>query len=352
MASVDVLAQRMREFADTSTGTRAPLYSRLASAVADDPEVLRLLQAAPETQQLPVLLFAAVHHLLLGGVGAELAAHYPNLTAAADASDPWPAFRSFALEHADDVTALMAVRHTQTNEIGRCATFLPALGLLGDEVGPLARVDVGASAGLTLLLPRFHYRYEPGGEVGDASTVTLVCGTRGAVPVPASMPRIECSIGIDLQPIDVHDDTEVRWLEACVWPDQSDRFRRLVAAIDLARTEPPDVRRGDAVADVATTVREVAAHGHPVITTSWVLNYLTPSGRRAFVDELDRLGDERDLSWVIAESPRVTPELPIPTTEPPEDITVLSLVRWRHGARTVRRLATAHPHGYWLHWEP
>ena len=30
---------------------------------------------------------------------------------------------------------------------------------------------------------------------------------------------------------------------------------------------------------LAALVDEVADHGHPVITTSWVLNYLTPNGR-------------------------------------------------------------------------
>jgi len=32
-------------------------------------------------------------------------------------------------------------------------------------------------------------------------------------------------------------------------------------------------------------------------------------------------------------------------------ITVLSLVRWRGGERTVQRLGRTHPHGYWLDWE-
>jgi hypothetical protein len=54
---------------------------------------------------------------------------------------------------------------------------------------------------------------------------------------------------------------------------------------------------------------------------------------------------------VIAEAPSQTPGLPVPTTDPPEELTVLSLVRWRNGARTAQRLATTHPHGYWLHWE-
>ncbi len=354
MVALDELAQRFRNFAGTSTHSRAPLYSVLALAAADDDDILRLLQHAPETQQLPVLLFAGVHFLLLHGDGPELAAHYPNLAgegASSPAGDAATLFRTFVLDHAAPLSEIIATHNTQTNEVGRCAQFVPPLGMLADEVGDLAHVDVGTSAGLNLLLPRYSYEYEPGGTVGAASAVHVRCGTRGAVPVPAVMPPVVRSIGLDMAPIDVTDDDAVRWLEACVWPDQADRFARLVAAIELARTAPPDVRRGDAVGGLAAVVADAAAHGHPVVTNSWVLPYLPDDARVAYVAELDRLGGQQDLSWIIAEPPAQTPGLPVPTTDPPEEITVLSLVRWRGGRRAVQRLATTHPHGYWLRWE-
>jgi hypothetical protein len=141
-------------------------------------------------------------------------------------------------------------------------------------------------------------------------------------------------------------------LEACVWPDQRDRFERLVAAIEMARAEPPDVRRGDAIDDLAAVVREAANVGHPVVMNSWVLNYLTGEERGRYVATLDALGAEIDLSWLIAESPALTPELPVPSTSDSEHLTVLSLVTWRDGARAVQRLGTTHPHGFWLHWDP
>lgn len=354
VADATELSRRFLDFAQHAS-PRAPLYARLSIEAADDPEVLALLQRAPEQQQIPVLLFAAVHHLLLGGIGEELAAHYPNLGGTTQTSDPAAAFRRFVRNHRDALAAIIATRSTQTNEVGRCATFLPAFGLLHREQGALAHVDVGTSAGLNLLLPRYHYRYEPASgpasEVGDDAGVSLQCATHGAVPIPAGMPHIARSIGLDAAPIDVLDDDEVRWLEACVWPDQADRFARLVSAIELARLHPPDVRTGDAVNGLAPLVREASRDGHPVVTNSWVLNYLSPLQRSAYLDTLEELGAESDLSWVIAESPALTPELPVPTTDPAEDITVITMVRWRSGDRTVDRLATAHPHGYWLRWE-
>ena len=350
MVSSDTLAERFRSFAETSA-TRAPLYRTLALAVADDPEVCSLLRVASDEQAIPVLLFAAVHHELLRTSEPGLARFYPNLHDGPAEGDAFAAFREFAMRHADAVRATIATRHTQTNEVGRCALFLPALALLETEVGPLSLVDVGASAGLNLLLDRFHYRYEPGGAVGPASTVHLTCSTRGPVPVPDALPRVAAAVGIDAFPIDLDDDDALRWLEACVWPDQIDRFERLVAAIDLARRVRPLVRRGDAVDALAATVVEAAASGHPTVTNSWVLNYLTPEARQRYVAALDELGGRFDLSWVLAESPAQTTGLPVPTTDPAEELTVLSMVRWRSGRREVTRLATCHPHGYWMHWE-
>lgn len=352
MADTAELQARFRKFAATAQ-PRAPLYARLAEAIADEPEVAALLSAAPPTQQAPVLLLAATHHLVLSGVSPALAAHYPNITDTPVEGDPWPAFRQLCSDHAQDIRAIVATRHTQTNEIGRCALFLPALSMLAGETGdPVAQVDVGTSAGLTLLWPSYGYDYEPGPHLGHGRSVTLVCGVRGAPPLPTEIPPHVPGVGLDLQPVDVSDEDASRWLEACVWPDQIDRFQRLEKAVALARERPPDVRRGDAVADLAATVHEVSRLGHVVVTTSWALSYLSPTRQVEFVDELDRLGSMIDLSWVAAESPDQTPGLPFEQDPATAHLTTLSLATWRRGRREVRSLATAHPHGYWLHWAP
>jgi hypothetical protein len=343
------------EFARTAA-RRAPLYARMSEGIAQDLEVAGLLLAAPPTQRQPVLLFACVHDLLLaaaanGDAPERLARHYPNLTPEPDVGDPLPALRELCARRRDELDALLRTRRTQTNEIGRCALLLPAFELLTDELGPLAHLDVGTSAGLNLLLDRYHYEYEPGGPVGGSSTVTLTCGTRGAVPVPSDLPPVAARRGIDPTPVDLLDDERARWLEACVWPDQTDRFDRLRAAIELAREAPPDVRIGDALVDTGRHVDELAASGHPVITNTWVLSYLTAEQRTAYVAELDRLGATADLSWVYVESPFLTPELPGPgTTSGAEDRSALVAVRWRAGVRSVEHLADCHPHGYWMHW--
>jgi hypothetical protein len=342
-------ARMFADFAGT-TRSRAPLYSRMAAGIAEDERLAALLLHAPPVQRQPVLLFACVHALLLEGDGDELARYYPNLTGRPEPGDPLPALRRFCEQHEADLTALLASRQTQTNEVGRCALLLPAFGLLAAEVGPLAHLDVGSSAGLNLLLDRYRYRYEPGGTIGPESPVVLECGTRGAVPVPAAMPVIAARLGIDRKPVDVTDAAEARWLEACVWPDQPDRFARLRAALEMARAAGISVRAGDAITATVPLAESMASAGHPVVTNTWVLNYLSGDERTAYVTALDALGARLDLSWVYLESPYLAPELPGPSADPAVDRTVLVLVRWRGGRRTVAHLADTHPHGYWIHW--
>jgi len=333
------------------------LYAALADGIAHDADLSRLLLLAPPTQRLPVLLFACIHEILIEQPEQDLAQWYPNLTEAnRSPTDPRliPVFRAFVATHGGRLARLLASRTIQTNEVGRCGSFLPALGLLGDEVGPLGLLDVGTSGGLNLLLDRFAYEYRAADgstkRVGGPSTVTITVDTTGSVPIPSALPDIVARCGIDQRPIDVTDEGEARWLEACVWPDQTDRFHRLVTAIDIARRHRPEILAGDAVTSLAPAIERVGATAHPVVTNSWVLNYLTAHARIEYLRELERVGAERDVSWVYAEAPALVPELP--NGPDPEDAhrTVLTMVRWRNGERIVDHLATVHPHGFWIHW--
>ena len=89
-----------------------------------------------------------------------------------------------------------------------------------------------------------------------------------------------------------------------------------------------------------------------VVMHSWVLNYLPPDRRTAFVGEIDRLGRDRDVTWVFAEAPSEAPELPHDQRFERADLTAVTGVRWRGGERSVHHVGVAHPHGYWLRATP
>ncbi len=364
---VEVIAQHFREFAATAA-SKLPLYRHLAKAVAGDREVAaRLLLAQPD-QRTPVLLFAAVHDVLLAGESHPLSAWYASITdpvrpIGEGEDDPWPHFRQLALDH-PDVAERLRTRATQTNEVGRCAALLPALAQVAAEAPgappggsrPLGLVEVGASAGLIQRFDRYGYRYEPAGTGVEASSLlTITCELRGArpAPIPDEPPSIASRVGLDRDPVDLSDRDRARWLVACQWPDQPERIHQARTAIALARGDIPRVVAGDAVDDLAPLVVAVADFALPVVVATWVLGYLPVKRQRALLAELDRLGAERDLTLVFAEQPSLVAGLPVPPRPDGADggePTALVRIDWRDGGRTAVRLADMHPHGTWLEW--
>lgn len=313
------VAERYRRFAEEARG-RSPGYERLALGVAGDRGLLELLERLPPAKQQPNLLFAAVQYL---------AGPQPDLDA----------FRRFVLGHADQVLATMAAHRTQTNEVGRCALLLPLLAALP---GPLALVEVGASAGLCLLPDRYAYDY--GGTIlGDpASPVRLSCQPRGPVPIPAMPPEVVWRRGIDLSPVDLGDPDAVRWLESCVWPDQPHRLARLRAAVQVARRDPPLVLQGDLLDQVGPVVAQAPAGATVVVFHTAVLAYLSPAGRRRFA----ALMAELPAVWLSAEGSEVVPALTARLGRAPTPDPAAFLV----GRGPDRLLALADPHGAWLQW--
>lgn len=365
------------DLADTAL-RHLPLYRHLCRAIAEDEEVAGRLSHAPVEQQLPTLLLAAVHDVLLAGSTDRLGEWYSSVTDAPRPvgeghDDPWPHFRRLSLEEPGVVERIRA-RATQTNEIGRCAALLPALQAIsrhapGAPPGggrPLGLIDLGTSAGLNLLLDSYRYRYHRGSDPASADVVATVsastdgpvelgCELRGPVdpPLEASPPPIAARFGIDVRPVDLSDPEEARWLVACQWPDQPERIRRLRAAIAMARTARTPIIEGDLVDQVAHAVDQVPAHALPVCGATWALAYLSPGRQEALIAELDRIGASRDLTLLFSEQPVMVPGLivpPRPDGQADGGPTALVQLDWRAGEQTARRLADQHPHGTWLEW--
>jgi len=308
-------AENYRVFGREARG-RSPVYESLAASVADDGLILGFLAGLPRPKRQPNLLFAAARYLLGAppGIGT---------------------LRSLVRQHEAELAQLMLARRTQTNEPARCATLLPALARLPE---PLALIEVGASAGLTLLFDRYSYDYDGHLVAGsDPEAPTLRCAVRGPVPRPARLPVIAWRAGLDLNPLDVTRDDDVHWLSCLVWPGESDREQRLAAAVAAARRDPPPVYRGDLRTDLPALAAQAPAGATLVVFHSAVLAYVAAGDRERFARTIRGLA----AVWLSNEAPGVVPGLPL--TDFREMTFVLG-----HGGRTP--LALADGHGTWLHW--
>jgi hypothetical protein len=366
------LPDHFRGFAAVVERDGGTTYPAICRAVADEPEVLALLDAAPLQQRRPLLLLAAVHSLLLAGSDHPLAAYYDTVaTVRGVAFDPPPGdvggvFGDFCQANRGDLAELIATRTTQTNEVGRCTGLLPGFCHIAAQYGgrqPLALLDLGTSAGLNLLFDNYAYRYRSAagddsleaGAVG--SGVELDCEARDDLSqLPdLGLPEVADRVGLDLSPLDPRGADDARWLLACQWPDNPVRFGRLRAALDnvAASAAPLRLERGDMVSDLAQVASTVAGDGPLVVFHTWVAAYLEPERQADLAAAVRALGDARPVHHLYAETPFETPGLPTPpspvTREGPDLATALVHIG-PDGAAT--RLADTHPHGYWIRWWP
>jgi hypothetical protein len=312
-------AENYRTFAREAVG-RSPGYERLATEAADDPGLLAFLAKLPSAKRQPNLLFAAACYLL--GEPADIAA-----------------LRTLVADRGSELRTVMLARRTQTNEAARCATLVPLLAKLPQ---PLALLEVGASAGLTLLPDRYSYDYAGHRVDGtDAAAPVITCDPRGPVPLPARVPEVAWRAGLDLNPLDVTSDDDMRWLECLLWPDEADRRERLRLAVETARRDPPPVYRGDLLTDVPALAQQAPREATLVIFHSAVLAYVAPARR----EEFGRTVRSLDAVWISNEAPGVVAGAASLAGPSPDGTFALT----RDGGAPI---ALTDGHGTWLHWLP
>ena len=254
------LARAYHLFATREARGASALYEELAEGVATDDAVLDILLDLPVDKRQPNLLFAAARQV-------------------AGTPSGYQQFRREFYDQLSAIVEIMTLRRTQTNEPARCAAIYPLLATLPQ---PLALVEVGASAGLSLLPDRYGYTYN-GVPAGDPdSELRIDSSVEGPWSGPPGVLTVAWRAGLDLNPLSVHSDDDVRWLETLVWPGQEQRLQRLHAAVRIARREPPRVVRGDLNHDLPSLVANAPKDATLVVFHTAVLTYVSLAERERF----------------------------------------------------------------------
>ena len=355
---MDARAAQFRQFAAVEC-PQDPLYAAICRAVADAPALLALMDHVPPTQAKPNLLLAALHERILVGVEHPLSAYYPSVGGRWMPDATLPALLlDFVQREQLVLVAHLRHRGTQTNEIGRCAVLWPALQQIANLTGrqDLALLDFGSSAGLNLGVDGYHYDYGRFslGAAAAPDRPSVGCEWRGRPVPPSTVPWCLVSrSGLDLAPIDVHDEAATRWLRACLWPHDRERARRLDLALACARAANwPVLQADNGLAAVARWLDSVPAGAQPVLFNSWVLAYFDPAALADFQVRMADWALKRGLVWLSAEAPALRPPgLALPPPDGSGESATLWTVQWADdGLLQQSALAWSHPHGRWLHW--
>jgi hypothetical protein len=350
LSQARTLAQVYRRFGEADAAGTSPLYERVAVALSESDEALRAIEAAPARKRHPTVILAALHDLALAGRAPGLAAAY----AAADGDAAAAAAIDTLLRMTDSVVTIAVRRRTRTNETGRCAVLYPAIAEAAHRAGANAvgLIDVGCSAGLNLNVDRVGITYSNGQSLGDPSSpVQLSCSIVGDRPIPTrAMPEVVTRIGIDLDPIDVTDADDARWLHACLWPDQPEPAARLEAEIALSATAPPLLLRGDAVEVLPDALARVPEDALPVVTTTWRLSRFPLESRLRFLHRLDEAATDRKVAWVSAEGVGVAPAIPTLGDRRASGHSIIGLAVFDHSTLHAEAIGRCWSQGRLLAW--
>jgi hypothetical protein len=328
----------------------APTYVALISGLIDrlgvDDDVTELLTADgqdPVQSALCLRLFGAVNRVAVATSEDWIRTYYPTLGGHTDPDRVGPAFFDFLRANLAAVRKEMGTA-VQTNEVGRSAPLSAAMNHVALATGkPLRLLEVGASAGLHLLLDR--YVVAGGGRSwGPPDAALRLTGHFVEGSPPAATPRISQRRRCDLSPVDVHDPAGRRLLRSFVWPEHVERARRLNAALAVARSAP---RLRIDTADACTWVEAHTGDRTPGQTTvvfhSIVLPYLDQTARDRFEALVRSRGEAADDTGPMA---RVSLE----PSEADTNVVHLTCDLWPPGRRLL--LATTTPHGTQVRWHP
>lgn len=289
----------------------SPLYAEVLDAVALDvasggpsASVLAPYAGSPFGDAIVLRFLAAVHHTVLAGQAPELAAHYPSM-GGNPGHDVAGAFLQAVEQHRRQIIEQMAWG-VQTNEVGRSVVLLGGYQHLVGLGLPLRVREIGSSAGLNLGFDRYCYRS------GSTTLGPLDSPVRfdepwlgSARPDLGAMAVVASRRGCDIDPIDPTTEAGVLRLRSLIWPDQTERRRRLDAAIEVARTDPVAVERADAVDWLAAQLAQPVAGELTVVVHSIVLQYLPTDHRRRLLELIEQAGrratPDAPMAWLRME---------------------------------------------------
>ena len=350
MARARTLAQVYRHFGEVDAAGTSPLYERVAVALGESDEALRAIEAAPARRRHPTMILAALHDLALAGRAPALAAAYAD----ADGDAAARAAIDTVVRMADAVVAVAVRRRIRSNETGRCAVLYPAITEAARRVGATAvgLIDVSCSAALNLNVDRVGIAYGNGQSLGDPSSPVQMSSTAvGDRPIPTrTMPEVAARIGVDLDPFDVTDADDARWLRACVPPDQPERSARLDSEMALAATARPLLLPGEPVEALPDALAHVPADALPVVITTWALSRLPLENRLRFLQRLDGAATARSVAWVSVEGVGVAPAIPTLGDRRASGHSIIGLAVFDHSTLRTEAVGRCWSQGRLLAW--
>lgn len=339
----EALKKWFKTFAENECKQISPLYYDLSTKIAQDEELISIASHCRYRQPMPNLFLAAVHYLLLQGKSNELANYYPSITPNFSQELPFELFKQFCLQNKYEIIDLEQSKLVQTNSLNRAAYIMPIISNLfdGKEINI---VDIGTSAGLTLNFDKYEYHYNNEYCFGKSPVKIRSEIREGILPYFTQPVKINRKIGIDQNPLDLKIQENADWLKALIWADLTERIEKIEEAIKIAKQEKIQFEKSDKVQGFQEIIQSQEKQIPLVIYHTHALYQFSPEARKEFWGLIDRIGKERELTYLATEWHSVLQK------EYGVKSVLVELNEYKKGRKTTRLVAETNGHANWLKW--
>lgn len=340
------LIQAFRDQSETCARMGSPLMERVLMILADHWDAgSRLGQkmaqyqgdVGPAGHSLPLRLAGGLHALVLKGDATSLIAAYPPNDVADDTLEL--AVLTTLKTH-EDFLIQWAQSPPQTNEVRRSAALIGMAHVaLSHFERPIVLSEMGASGGLNLMWDRFGL--DIGAErFGPTDPVLTLSPDWNGPPPPPGYPQVVDRSGVDLNPLNPRDSSDLLRLTAYLWADQPYRLDLTRAAASVTENA---VVCGDAIDWLAHRLTSTPFGHMHIIQNTVAWQYFPKSAQ------------DRGTALIEAAGATATPETPLAwmQMETDGDATgavgaALTLRLWP--GNVTLQLGRADFHGRWINW--
>jgi hypothetical protein len=279
----------------------------------------------------PLRALGTLHRIVLEGRDTQLAIHYPSV-GGSPTKTLVPDFIDAFNKHATEIRQGLN-EQVQTNEPGRAIVHTALAYWLSEKgIKNFRWLEVGASAGLTMSFDHYHDDI-----FFDVQKISELFPN---VSTPA-----ECinRRGVDINPIDISNPTEVNRLLSFVWPDQHRRIQRMRAAINITASLHHVIDQESVDTWLPERLNEKCATA-TVVFHSIVWQYLGRRVQDSLRHTLSQYG-----SQATSDAPLVWARM-----EPNGTMADVRVTVWDGSeiSPTVWKLADVGYHGDPFHWDP
>ena len=162
------------------------------------------------------------------------------------------------------------------------------------------------------------------------------------------LPGVHSRVGIDPSPLDLANDEDRLWLEACLWPEEPRRMTRLEAIIAQRGSWPEvTVLRGTAAERLDDAIAVGDSSMLTIVLNSYVVAYFSEDEQTAFFDDMAERCANGNVAWISLESPFMV-KFPTTSTESESARKGATEVLVTLPGLAPRHWGWCHHHGLWL----